>query len=81
MLGADNVREIPPVMGGEDFSFFAERVPGVFVFLAVGDERSGASVSCAPSEVHAQRRRPARGRGPARGFALRSLDELPAQRR
>lgn len=43
MLGPDNVREIGPVMGGEDFSFYAHEVPGFFAFLAVGDETVGVN--------------------------------------
>jgi len=33
VAGKDNVREIPPVLGAEDFSFFQEKVPGLFVFV------------------------------------------------
>lgn len=31
--GADNVKLKPPVTGAEDFSFFQEKVPGLFFFL------------------------------------------------
>ncbi|HEY1009213.1 MAG: amidohydrolase [Daejeonella sp.] len=31
--GADNVKLIPPITGAEDFSFFQEKVPGLFFFL------------------------------------------------
>ncbi len=31
--GAENVLLVPAVMGAEDFSFFAEKVPGLFFFL------------------------------------------------
>jgi amidohydrolase len=34
-LGPGNVIEIEPVLGAEDFSFFANEVPGLFVFLGV----------------------------------------------
>jgi amidohydrolase len=33
--GADNVSVIPLRTGAEDFSYFQERVPGLFVFLGV----------------------------------------------
>jgi amidohydrolase len=33
--GADNVREIPPRTGSEDFSYFANATPGFFYFLGV----------------------------------------------
>ena len=31
------VAEIPPTMGGEDFSYYLEKVPGAFAFLGVYD--------------------------------------------
>lgn len=33
VAGADKVIEVPPMLGAEDFSFFAQQVPGLFVFL------------------------------------------------
>ena len=40
--GAGNVVESPPVMGGEDFAHYAQKVPGFFVFLGVRNEAIGA---------------------------------------
>jgi amidohydrolase len=37
-FGAARVLEIPPVMGSEDFSYFAKRVPACFWFLGSGDD-------------------------------------------
>ena len=34
-VGADRVAEAPMITGAEDFSYFQEKVPGVFVFLGV----------------------------------------------
>ena len=31
--GAENVVEIPPITGAEDFSYFAEKVPSIFFFI------------------------------------------------
>jgi amidohydrolase len=31
--GQENVKLVPPITGSEDFSFFAEKVPGLFLFL------------------------------------------------
>jgi amidohydrolase len=31
--GAENVKLVPPITGSEDFSYFAEKVPGLFLFL------------------------------------------------
>jgi len=36
-FGADRVRTIAPVMGGEDFAYYLQRVPGAFVMLGIGD--------------------------------------------
>jgi amidohydrolase len=45
--GADNVKLIPPRTGSEDFSFFQEKVPGLFFFL--GGMPKGADPVKAPS--------------------------------
>jgi hippurate hydrolase len=37
LVGADNIFESPPKMGGEDFSFFLERKPGAFAFIGNGE--------------------------------------------
>ena len=37
-FGAENVvRDMPPFMGAEDFSFFLEALPGTYLFLGNGD--------------------------------------------
>ena len=38
-FGADRVRTIAPVMGGEDFAYYLQHVPGAFVMLGIGDNR------------------------------------------
>jgi len=43
ILGCEAVHEIPPVMGGEDFAFYTERVPGCFVGLGVRNEATGCT--------------------------------------
>jgi metal-dependent amidase/aminoacylase/carboxypeptidase family protein len=35
VAGAGKAYEVPPMLGAEDFSFFAEQVPGVFLFLGI----------------------------------------------
>jgi amidohydrolase len=41
-LGAGNVeRLVAPTMGGEDFAYYLEKVPGSFFFLGVDDGRAG----------------------------------------
>ncbi|KAL3352876.1 hypothetical protein AABB24_020721 [Solanum stoloniferum] len=41
MLGIDKIIEMKPTMGTEDFSFFAEAIPGYFYFLGMVDETKG----------------------------------------
>jgi amidohydrolase len=36
-FGAARVLDIPPIMGSEDFSYFAQVVPACFYFLGAGD--------------------------------------------
>lgn len=38
LLGATNVLRGEPVMGGEDFSFFLKRIPGVLAFIGNGED-------------------------------------------
>lgn len=41
VFGPEGVINFPPCMGGEDFACFQEKVPGVFLFLGVGNEAKG----------------------------------------
>ena len=42
LFGDGSVLELPdPSMGGEDFAFFLEKVPGAFIWLGVGEDVSG----------------------------------------
>jgi amidohydrolase len=42
LFGAESVLELlNPSMGGEDFAFFLEKVPGAFIWLGVGEDVSG----------------------------------------
>nr|XP_023870357.1 IAA-amino acid hydrolase ILR1-like 4 [Quercus suber] len=41
VLGTQNVLEMQPLMGSEDFSFFAEVIPGYFFFLGMKNETQG----------------------------------------
>lgn len=41
MLGAENLKEMQPLMGAEDFSFFAEAIPGYFYFVGMHNETQG----------------------------------------
>ena len=37
LFGERRVQEIDPVMGGEDFAYFLQEVPGAFMFVGMGD--------------------------------------------
>lgn len=37
------VREMPPSMGGEDFAYYLQKVPGAFAFLGAGDGTSATA--------------------------------------
>jgi len=43
LLGDGQVFDVPPVMGGEDFAYYTEQVPGLFVGLGVGNDEIEAS--------------------------------------
>ncbi|MBA63087.1 MAG: peptidase M20 [Planctomycetaceae bacterium] len=45
VLGEAKVMEMSPVMGGEDFAYYTQRVPGCFAFLGVGNPDIGATYS------------------------------------
>ncbi|MGB4400007.1 MAG: M20/M25/M40 family metallo-hydrolase, partial [Daejeonella sp.] len=47
IAGTANVNVVPPVTGAEDFSFFQEKVPGLFFFL--GGMTKGKDPNTAPS--------------------------------
>jgi amidohydrolase len=42
LFGGESVLELPnPSMGGEDFAYFLEEIPGAFIWLGVGEDVSG----------------------------------------
>ncbi len=42
-FGKENVKEIAPIMGGEDFSYYLKERPGSFFFVGAGNPEIGAS--------------------------------------
>ncbi|WP_141430857.1 M20 family metallopeptidase [Bacillus sp. 03113] len=42
IIGGENVKEVTPIMGGEDFAYYLEKVPGTFILTGAGSEESGA---------------------------------------
>ena len=52
VVGKNNIIEVPKVTGSEDFSFYAQEVPGLFVFLGgtpVGQDASKAPTNHSPN--------------------------------
>jgi IAA-amino acid hydrolase len=43
LLGAQQVVEVPAVLGGEDFAFYTQRCPGCFIALGVRSEKAGST--------------------------------------
>jgi amidohydrolase len=41
LVGAENLSEVDPVLGGEDMSYFLQRAPGCFFRLGTGNKRRG----------------------------------------
>jgi len=78
LLGAGAVLESPPIMGGEDFSFILERVPGCFVLLGVRNEAIGADKSLHHPQFIADEDALPIGAALHAAFALRALDALRA---
>lgn len=75
-LGADNVIELPPTMGGEDFAYYTEQVPGCFVGLGVRNEAEGAVYSVHHPRFKLDEAALPIGSALHVAFALRSLSEL-----
>ncbi|XP_010536843.1 PREDICTED: IAA-amino acid hydrolase ILR1-like 2 [Tarenaya hassleriana] len=48
MLGLDGVVVAEPLMGGEDFSFYAQEIPGHFLFLGMQDETKSFAMTHSP---------------------------------
>ena len=76
MLGSQNVSESPPTMGGEDFSFYVQNVPGCFLFLGVGNEDIDATYSVHHPRFKADEDALPIGSALHVAFALQSLEEL-----
>ncbi len=76
VLGEGRVIEMPPVMGGEDFAFYTQRVPGCFAFLGVGNPELGATYSVHHPMFKVDEEALPYGAAIHVNCALRTLDEL-----
>jgi amidohydrolase len=43
VFGEENVNRMTPIMGGEDFAYYLEKVPGTFFFVGGGNPEVGAT--------------------------------------
>lgn len=43
LFGADRTKRCPPIMAGEDFSYYLHRVPGCFMFVGAGNPEAGVT--------------------------------------
>ncbi len=75
-LGQSNVHEIPPTMGGEDFAYYTEQVPGCFVGLGVRNENQGAIYSVHHPSFKVDEAALPLGAALHVAYALGSIDEL-----
>lgn len=76
MLGDEAVQEVPPIMGGEDFAYYAERVPGCFVGLGIRNESVGAVYGVHHPKFKVDEAALPLGTALHTAFALRSLATL-----
>ncbi|HEV8410887.1 MAG TPA: amidohydrolase [Gemmatimonadaceae bacterium] len=76
MLGMKSVMELPPVMGGEDFAFYTQHVPGVFIVLGVMQDGGGPVYGVHHPLFSANEKALPVGAALHASYALRSLDEL-----
>jgi IAA-amino acid hydrolase len=75
-MPAGNVEESPPIMGGEDFSFYVQRVPGCFVGLGVRNPGIGATYMVHHPKFKADEAALPLGVAYHVAYAMRSLVEL-----
>jgi IAA-amino acid hydrolase len=76
LLGEGSVNESPPIMGGEDFAYYTEKVPGCFVGLGVRNEEIGAEFNVHHPRFKVDEDALPIGAALHVAFAVRSLDEL-----
>ncbi|HAB14048.1 MAG TPA: amidohydrolase [Planctomycetaceae bacterium] len=76
MLGDERIEELAPVMGGEDFAYYTERVPGCFVALGIADEQKGTGISVHHPEFKVDEDALPLGTALHVQFAMEMLEEL-----
>jgi IAA-amino acid hydrolase len=76
LLGEGSIIESPPIMGGEDFAFYLQQVPGVFVGLGIRSEAAGSTYAVHHPRFMMDESTLPTGSALHVAYALRSLDEL-----
>lgn len=79
MLGRNAIHQTPAVMGGEDFAYYTEQVPGCFVGLGVRNPKIGAVHHVHHPAFIADEDALPIGSALHVGFALQALDDLRKQ--
>ena len=78
LVGPQSVVDVTPFMGGEDFAYFLERVPGCFVVLGIRNEAKGAVQGVHHPQFVVDEDALPIGTALHASFALRSLAALAA---
>jgi len=76
LTSEQHVSELPALMGGEDFAFYTEQVPGCFVALGVGNEQRGATFGLHHPRFKVDEDALPLGSALHVSFALKSLEQL-----
>lgn len=76
LLGTEQVVELPPTMGGEDFAYYTQHAPGCFVALGMRNEGEGAVYNVHDPRFKMDESVLPLGSALHVAFALRSLEEL-----
>ena len=77
-IGVDAVSEMPPVMGGEDFSYYGQRIPACFVGLGIRNEEVGSIINVHHPRFIVDEDALPIGSALHAAFAIRSLVDLRA---
>ena len=76
VVGADALVVVPPTMGGEDFSFYAQLVPSAFAALGIGNAEKGTTLSLHHPQFQVDEDALPIGAALHVAFALEALAEL-----
>jgi metal-dependent amidase/aminoacylase/carboxypeptidase family protein len=72
----EDVWDAQPTMGGEDFAYFLEKIPGAMVFLGIGNATLGTDVNLHSPRFQMDEAQLHLGAALHVEFALRSLSDL-----